>query len=117
MSPCTFTYKEESGELPPQEAISSNKTELIQLGLIADDIKDSPLFNYIGSTIEYNKIVEEEEKDEQGNIVKESVTEKDITLGLKSLPLAVLGLVADKYLLNKVEELTSKVEELSFKIS
>lgn len=112
LNPCTFTYKDSENEISPQEAKDNNQTELIQLGLIADDIKDSSLFDYIGVTSEYDKVVTPEEKDDEGNVVKEAVTEKATELGLKPLPLAVLGLVANKYLLNKVEELISRIEKL-----
>lgn len=121
LNPATFVYKDTSEDprwSDIETALSTNNTEYVQLGLIADDIKDDPLFNYIGSTMEYDKVVESEEVDETTHeVLKSAVTERATTLGLKSIPLAVLGLVVDKYLINKVEELTAKVEELSSKIS
>lgn len=110
LSPCTFTYKNSDSEISPQEAVNSNKTELIQLGLIADDIKDSPLFNYVGSTMKYSKVVKEKVVDEiTEEVVEPEITEEVTTLGLKPLPLAVLALTACKYLINEVEELKSKL--------
>lgn len=113
LNPCTFVYKDESEEpryQSIQEALSTNNTEMVQLGLIADDIKDEPLFNYIGATMEYDKIIEPEEKDEEGNVIKEAVTKKAVTLGLKSIPLAVAALTACKNLLERVEQLENKIQ-------
>nr|DAO15278.1 MAG TPA: Endo-N-acetylneuraminidase [Caudoviricetes sp.] len=99
INPCTFVYKDTSGEnkySDIQSAIESNNTEYVHLGLIADDIKDEPLFNYIGATMKY---IDEETKEEK------------ITLGLKSIPLAVTALTACKYLLNEVKQLKEQIEK------
>lgn len=104
LNPATFVY----GDGTVDEALNSNNTEAVQLGLIADDIKDEPLFNYVGATSKYDKVIEPEERDEDGNITKEAVTEKATTLGLKPIPLAVLALSACKKLIERVEALESK---------
>ena len=98
------------------DAIANNNTESVQLGLIADDIKDEPLFNYVGATMEYDTIIEPEEKDENGNIIKEAVKKKNITLGLKAIPLAVTALTACKYLLSINKQLESRIENLELKL-
>ena len=91
LNPCTFTYKQDGNEISPQEALNNNKTELVQLGLIADDIQNEELFNFIGATMKYT----EEEK---------------TMLGLKPIPLAVLALTACKYLINEIEQLKENKE-------
>lgn len=111
LNPCTFVYKDTKDEpvyTDVQSALNSNNTEMVQLGLIADDIKDEPLFNYIGATMKYQDEIEPEEKDENGNIIKEAVYEEKTTLGLKPIPLAVAALTCCKYLLQKVNELENK---------
>ena len=90
MSPATFVY----GDTTIQEAQENNKTEQTQLGLIADDIKDEPLFNYVGATMKYTE---------------EETNETKTTLGLKPIPLATLALTACKYLINKVESLEQQL--------
>lgn len=106
LKPANFVY---GNEETIDEALSSNHTEAVQLGLIADDIKDEPLFNYIGAIMEYDKEIEPAEVNEEtGEIIKKAVTEKDVTLGLKPIPLAVLALTCCKQLIDRVEELESK---------
>lgn len=107
LNPATFVY----GDGTIKDALDTNNTDSVQLGLIADDIKDEPLFNYVGATCEYDDIIEPEERDEEGNVTKEAVTEKKITLGLKPIPLAVLALSCCKKLIEKVEKLESKIGE------
>ena len=110
LNPATFVYKQEDNEISPQEALQNNNTEAIQLGLIADDIKDEELFNYVGATMKYNKEVTPAEVDEEGNTIKEAVTEEVTTLGLKPIPLAVLALTACKNLIQRVEELEEQIK-------
>lgn len=93
LNPAVFRYGKEGSTI--NEALQTNDTEAVQLGLIADDIKDEKLFNYIGATMHYED---------------EDTKEDKITLGLKSVPLAVLALSACKYLLNKVKELEQKID-------
>lgn len=102
LKPVTFVYKNSDGEdVSVNTALNSNNSGSIQLGLISEDIKDNSFYKYVGTNDTYI------------NENNEEIT----SLGLKPLPLAVLGLVADKYLLNKVEELTSKIEELESKLT
>lgn len=63
--------------------------------------------------MEYDTIIEPEEKDENGNIIKEAVKKKNITLGLKAIPLAV---TACKYLLSINKQLESRIENLELKL-
>lgn len=91
LNPAVFRYGKEGSTI--NEALQTNDTEAVQLGLIADDIKDERLFNYIGATMHYE---DEETKEDK------------VTLGVKAIPLAVLALSACKYLINKVEELENK---------
>ena len=74
------------------------------------------MFNYVGATMEYDTIIEPEEKDENGNIIKEAVKKKNITLGLKAIPLAVTALTACKYLLSINKQLESRIENLELKL-
>lgn len=91
LNPAVFRYGKQGTTI--NEALEGNRTEDVQLGLIADDIKDERLFNYIGATMHYE---DEETKEDK------------VTLGVKAVPLAVLALSACKYLINKVEELENK---------
>ena len=117
LKPAVFVYKQnEENNILISDAIANNNTESVQLGLIADDIKDEPLFNYVGATMEYDTIIEPEEKDENGNIIKEAVKKKNITLGLKAIPLAVTALTACKYLLSINKQLKSRIENLELKL-
>ena len=73
INPCTFVYKDNSKEgkySDIESAIESNNTEYVQLGLIADDLKDEALFNFIGATMKYEEEVEPEQKDEEGNFFR-----------------------------------------------
>lgn len=109
LMPAVFAYKNSDGtETLISDAIANNNTEAVQLGLIADDIKDNQLFNYIGSTMEYEEEVTPAIFDSEGNITTPAVTETKTTLGLKAVPLAVLALTACKNLLQRVEQLENK---------
>ena len=79
--------------------------------IIADDIKDHKLYKYIGVD-RTDEVITDEEKDEEGNVVKESETQSVHTLGLQVLPLTVAALTSCKYLLNQVETLKTEIEEL-----
>lgn len=105
LNPATFVY----GDGTIKDALDTNNTDSVQLGLIADDIKDESLFNYVGATCEYDDVIEPEERDEEGNIIKEAVTEKKTTLGLKPIPLAVLALTCCKKLIERIEELENNI--------
>lgn len=119
INPCTFVYKDNSKEgkySDIESAIESNNTEYVQLGLIADDLKDEALFNFIGATMKYEEEVEPEQKDEEGNTIKEAVYETKTSLGLKAVPLAVSALTACKSLLETVDELKQQISDLEYQV-
>ena len=95
MKPCVFTYNTWSDSI--EYSINNNLTQDVQLGLIADDIVDEKLFNFVGSKTLYTD-----------RRTKEEYT----TLELQPLPLAVLALSACKYLLNEIDSLKSEIESL-----
>lgn len=104
INPATFCYKDGQGE--DVEATEENSApEMVQLGLIAEDVKDTKLFKYIGCESEYHI---DEEKDDEGNVVKEP--ENGTTLGLKVLPVAITALTACKMLFEKIEELEARLQ-------
>lgn len=112
LEPATFCYKDGNGD-NPTEAESS--PEMIQLGLIADDICDSKLFKYVGVETEADDIIEPEEIDEEtGEVIKEAVIadEKKTVRGLQAIPLATAALTCCKYLLAEIENLKEELEEL-----
>ena len=111
LSPVTFCYKDGQGE--DVEATEENSDpEDIQLGLIADDIKDHKLFKYVGVETTYEEEVTPAVKDEEGNVVTEAVTETKTTLGLQAIPLATAALTACKYLIQKNEEIESRLSAI-----
>ena len=116
LNPATFVYNNGENEQTIEEALEKSPAS-IQLGLIADDIKDTSLYKYIGVEETYDKIIEPEEKDEEGNIIKEAIIENVTTLGLKPIPLATLALTACKYLININEQLELRIENLESKLS
>lgn len=99
IKPTTFCYYD-GKETATEE---NSDQEMIQLGLIADDIKDHPLYKYIGVDRDDVQIIEEE-KDKEGNVIQEHEEKPIHTLGLQVLPLTVAALTACKYLINKLEE-------------
>lgn len=128
LRPATFIYK--NGQNNPLE--SNCNPEDVQLGLIADDIENSDLFKYVGvkSTYKvpnpdkYTQILDKSDKNygfwkdnDTGEVLHdedekvEKIT-KD-TLGLQTLPLAVLALTACKYLIKEIDKLNSKIKDLS----
>ena len=104
IQPTTFCYYD--GEETATE--ENSDPEMIQLGLIADDIKTHPVFKYVGvqSTAK--------ELDDDGNEIEGSEHE---VLGLQPLPLAVASLTACKDLIGRVEELESKMELLESRLA
>ena len=111
LNPVTFCYKDGQGE--DVEATEENSDpEDIQLGLIADDIKDHKLFKYVGVETTYEEEVTPAVKDEEGNVVTEAVTETKTTLGLQAIPLATAALTACKYLIQKNEEIESRLSAI-----
>ena len=80
------------------EATEENSDpEDIQLGLIADDVKDHKLFKYIGVESTY-----EEE-------ISTDVTETKTRLGLQALPLVTAALTACKYLIERNTEIETRL--------
>ncbi len=111
LNPVTFCYKDGQGE--DVEATEENSDpEDIQLGLIADDIKDHKLFKYVGVETTYEEEITPAVKDEEGNVVTEAVTETKTTLGLQAIPLATAALTACKYLIQKNEEIESRLSAI-----
>lgn len=116
LNPVTFCYKDGQGE--EVEATEENSDpEDIQLGLIADDIKDHKLFKYVGVETTYEEEVTPAVKDEEGNVVTEAVTETKTTLGLQAIPLATAALTACKYLIQKNEEIESRLAIIEEQLS
>lgn len=116
LSPVTFCYKDGQGE--DVEATEENsEPEAIQLGLIADDIKDHKLFKYVGVETTCEEEVTPAVKDEEGNVVTEAVTETKTTLGLQAIPLATAALTACKYLIQKNEEIELRLAIIEGQLS
>ena len=111
LNPATFCYKNGQGENIEATEENSNPED-IQLGLIADDIKDHKLFKYVGVETTYEEEVTPAVKDEEGNVVTEAVTETKTTLGLQAIPLATAALTACKYLIQKNEEIESRLSAI-----
>lgn len=112
LEPATFCYKDGNGD-NPTEAESS--PEMIQLGLIADDICNSKLFKYVGVETEADDIIEPEQVDEEtGEVTREAVIaeEKKTVRGLQAIPLATAALTCCKYLLSEIENLREELSEL-----
>lgn len=122
--PVTFIYKDEDR---PDVTEETADPASVQLGMIADDIKSSPLFKYIGIDSTYQipdpdkyELVDDPDNPHNGQYkvlsseTEEYVDEKDtdkITkefMGLKPLAVATAALTACKYLINEVESLKSK---------
>ena len=122
--PVTFIYKDEDR---PDVTEETADPASVQLGMIADDIKSSPLFKYIGIDSTYQvpdpdkyELVDDPDDSHNGQYkvlsseTEEYVDEKDtdkITkefMGLKPLAVATAALTACKYLINEVESLKSK---------
>ena len=116
LSPVTFCYKDGQGD--DVEATEENSDpESIQLGLIADDIKDHKLFKYVGVETTYEEEITPAVKDEEGNVITEAVTETKTTLGLQAIPLATAALTACKYLIQKNEEIELRLADIEDQLS
>lgn len=115
LNPVTFCYKSGQGE-DVQATEDNTDPEEIQLGLIADDIKNHKLFKYIGVETNYEEEVSPEVKDDEGNVVTAAVTETKTTLGLQAIPLATAALTACKYLLTKNQELEDRLNAIEAKL-
>lgn len=109
LQPVTFCYKDGNEDA----TIENADPEMIQLGLIADDLVDSKLFKYVGVETEAKEVIEPEEIDENtGEVIKEAVTQTKTVRGLQAIPLATAALSTCKYLLNKIEALESEINAL-----
>lgn len=109
LQPVTFCYLDGKGEATEE----NSDPEMIQLGLIADDMVNSKLFKYVGVETEGEEVIEPEEIDEEtGEITKEAVTETKTVRGLQAIPLATAALTTCKYLLEKVELLEQEIASL-----
>lgn len=108
LSPATFCYK--NGKDSATE--ENSEPEAIQLGLIADDIKDHKLFKYVGVETTYEEEVTPAVIDDEGNVVTEAVTETKTILGIQAIPLATAALTACKYLIQKNEEIESRLSAI-----
>ncbi|MBQ9860949.1 MAG: BppU family phage baseplate upper protein [Clostridia bacterium] len=100
LQPVTFNYK---GDGSPDAE---------QLGLIADDIAEHPVYKYVGIDYATDVEVTPAKYDEQGNLIEETVTEKKRVLGLQAIPLAVTALTACKHLLNQLDNVYAINEDL-----
>lgn len=116
LSPVTFCYKDGQGE-DVKATEENSEPEAIQLGLIADDIKDHKVFKYIGVETTYEEEVTPAVEDGEGNVVTEAVTETKTTLGLQAIPLATAALTACKYLIQKNEEIESRLALIEAQLS
>lgn len=95
LDPATFIYKRDG--VSTVEQAMSDDPDIIHLGIIANDIENDPLFNYVAS-----KVTSTVEDKTEGEIEK-------TVYSIKPASLAVAALTACKYLLNKVEELENKL--------
>ncbi len=112
LQPVTFNYK---GDHSPDAE---------QLGLIADDIAEHPVYKYVGVDSVADVEVTPAKYDEQGNLVEEAVTEKKRVLGLQAIPLAVTALTTCKHLLNQLdnvyainEDFQSQLDSINARLS
>ena len=115
LDPATFCYKTDANETATEE---NSSPEAVQLGIIADDIKDHPLFRYIGAEMDAERMITPEVRDEAtGEVVTEAVTESYKTLGVQPVPLAVAALTACGYLLEKVDALDARANTLEERLA
>ena len=91
LKPATFVYK--SKNISTVADAEELDMEAIHLGIIANDIEDSKLFEYVAS------------KHETTTTLEDGTTKVDKNLSIKPASLAVAALTACKYLINQVKEL------------
>lgn len=106
LDPASFVYKYK--DITSISEAEADNMELIQVGLIADDIQDQKLFKYIGYKNDYSYEVPPVYSEDGETIEKEGYTKTGTALGLKVLPLTIVALTACKDLINRVEQLESK---------
>ncbi len=97
--PVTFTYKGDSSQ------------EAEQLGIIADDIAEHPVYKYVGIDRTETVEVTPAEYDEDGNVVTEAVTQEKRVLGLQALPLATVALSVCKSLIDRIDFLEAQLND------
>lgn len=95
LDPATFIYKRD-GVSTVEQAMSEDP-DIIHLGIIANDIEDDPLFNYVAS-----KVTSTVKDETEGEIEK-------TVYSIKPASLAVAALTACKYLIQEVESLKSQL--------
>lgn len=91
LKPATFVYR--SKDISTVADAEELDMEAIHLGIIANDIEDSKLFEYVAS------------KHETTTTLEDGTTKIDKNLSIKPASLAVAALTACKYLINQVKEL------------
>lgn len=91
LKPATFVYK--SKNISTVADAEELDMEAIHLGIIANDIEDSKLFEYVAS------------KHETTTTLEDGTTKVDKNLSIKPASLAVAALTACRYLINQVKEL------------
>lgn len=106
LDPASFVYKYK--DITSISEAETDNMELIQVGLIADDIQDQKLFKYIGYKNDYSFDVPPVYEEDGETVKKEGYTKTGTALGLKVLPLTIVALTACKDLINRVEQLESK---------
>lgn len=108
LKPATFCYgndvTEDTVGIPPAD---------IQIGFIADDMLDNPLFKYVGVEDTVKHVITPAVKDEEsGEIITPEVSEPVIKRGLQPLPLAAVAISTCKYLLDEIDALKQEIESL-----
>lgn len=111
LKPATFCY----GEDVTEDTVGIPSAD-IQIGFIADDMLDNPLFKYVGVEDTVKHVITPAVEDESGEIITPEVSEPVIKRGLQPLPLAAVALSTCKYLINKIETLESEIETLKTNI-
>ena len=115
LDPATFCYKTDENETATEE---NSSPEAVQLGIIADDIKDHPLFKYIGAEMDAERVITPEVRDEAtGEVITEAVTESYKTLGVQPVPLAVAALTACGYLLRENDSLKEQLSAIEKRLA
>lgn len=92
IKPVIFTYG-----TTIQEDLETVNKDKVQLGLIADDISDDKMFNFLG-------LISETKNENNGETV--------VRRGLKHLPLITAALTACKYLLEQNEKLIQDINDI-----
>lgn len=97
--PASFEYNHNEAECP---------SEKLQLGMIADDLAELPIYKYIATYHEWE--AREAQLDADGNVIQEA-RPAGHTRGLQAIPLATCALTACKYLMQRVELLEEQLSK------